>query len=183
MNPKRRDHTRRGTCAFAAGACVRDCRQLQIQVQVFRAAFLVVVLAAAAVGTVLLVRDQADTRTLSALASGARERVDPAAGPRAEHRRATRRIQSPERARRGQQRCGAQAPAFIDDATVAAITCRPARESGFSTGGAALARPWRAQRRGHRSGAHLRRAHPGAATPETLASLTVVLEQARPCPR
>jgi hypothetical protein len=42
------------------------------------AAFLVVVLAAAAVGTVLLVRHQADTRTLSVLAErAARERVDP----------------------------------------------------------------------------------------------------------
>ena len=49
------------------------------------AAFLVVVLAAAAVATVLLVRHQADTRTLSALAErAARERVDPELQARAQ---------------------------------------------------------------------------------------------------
>src|SRR2546430_13345983 len=49
------------------------------------AAFLVVVLAAAAVATVLLVRHQADTRTLSALAErAAPERVDPELQARAQ---------------------------------------------------------------------------------------------------
>jgi len=149
------------------------------------AAFLVVVLAAAAVGTVLLVRDQADTRTLSALAErAARERVDPELQARAQSI-AAHAADSIAGAVRAGDSSGVvrRLQPFIDDATVAAIsvTARSGkrifawRRSAGATPGALSAEVTAPVRTFVEN-------IPGAATPETLASLTVVLEQAAPVP-
>jgi diguanylate cyclase (GGDEF)-like protein/PAS domain S-box-containing protein len=149
------------------------------------AAFLVVVLAAAAVGTVLLVRDQADTRTLSALAErAARERVDPELQARAQSI-AAHAADSIAGAVRAGDSSGVvrRLQPFIDDATVAAITVAARsgkrifdwRRSAGATPGALSAEVTAPVRTFVEN-------IPGAATPETLASLTVVLEQAAPVP-
>jgi len=149
------------------------------------AAFLVVVLAAAAVGTVLLVRDQADTRTLSALAErAARERVDPELQARAQSI-AAHAADSIAGAVRAADSSGVvrRLQPFIDDATVAAITVSARsgkrifdwRRSAGATPGALSAEVTAPVRIFVE---HI----PGAATPETLASLTLVLEQAAPVP-
>ena len=149
------------------------------------AAFLVVVLAAAAVGAVLLVRDQADTRTLSALAErAARERVDPELQARAQSI-AAHAADSIAGAVRAGDSSGVvrRLQPFIDDATVAAIsvTARSGkrifdwRRSAGATPGALSAEVTAPVRTFVEN-------IPGAATPETLASLTVVLEQAAPVP-
>src|SRR6202140_3741638 len=149
------------------------------------AAFLVVVLAVAAVGTVLLVRDQSGTRTLSALAErAARERVDPELQARAQSIAA-----HAADSIAGAVRAGASSGVvrglqpFIDDATVAAITVAARsgkrifdwRRSAGATPGALSAEVTTPVRTFVEN-------IPGAATPETLASLTVVLEQAAPVP-
>ena len=150
------------------------------------AAFLVVVLAAAAVATVLLVRHQADTRTLSALAErAARERVDPELQARAQSiaAHAADSIAGAVRAGDGSGMVRRLQP-FIEDPTVAAlgVTARSGkriftwRRSGGATPGALSAQvvvPVRT---------FVERI-PGAVTPETLATLTVVLEQAAPVPQ
>ncbi|HXN80757.1 MAG TPA: diguanylate cyclase, partial [Steroidobacteraceae bacterium] len=149
------------------------------------AAFLVVVLAVAAVGTVLLVRDQADTRTLSALAErAARERVDPELQARAQSI-AAHVADSIAGAVRAGDSSGVvrRLQPFIDDPTVAAIsvTARSGkrifdwRRSAGATRGALSTQVTAPVRTFVEN-------IPGAATPETLASLTVVLEQAAPVP-
>jgi len=149
------------------------------------AAFLVVVLAAAAVGTVLLVRHQADTRALSALAeSAARERVDPELQARARSI-ATHAADSIAGAVRAGDGGGVvrRLQPFIDDPTVAAVTVTSRsgkrifywQRSAGTTPGALSAEVAVAVR------TFVERI-PGAATPETLASLTVVLQQAAPVP-
>ena len=147
------------------------------------AAFLVVVLAAAAVATVLLVRHQADTRTLSALAErAARERVDPELQARAQSiaEHAADAIAGAVRAGDGSGVLRRLQP-FIENPTVAAIgvTTRSGkrifnwRRSGGATPGALTVQVVAPVR------TFVERI-PGAVTPETLATLTVVLEQAAP---
>jgi diguanylate cyclase (GGDEF)-like protein/PAS domain S-box-containing protein len=149
------------------------------------AAFLVVVLAAAAVGTVLLVRHQADTDTLSVLAErAARERVDPELQARAQSiaAHAADSIAGAVRAGDGSGVVRRLQP-FIDDATVAAVTVTGNsgqrifhwQRSAGATPGALSAQVTAPVRTFVES-------FPGAVTPETLASLTVVLEQAAPVP-
>src|SRR5207244_11442344 len=147
------------------------------------AAFLVVVLAAAAVATVLLVRHQADTRTLSALAErAARERVDPELQARAQSiaAHAADAIAGAVRAGDGSGMLRRLQP-FIDDPTLAAIsvTTRSGkrifnwRRSAGATAGALSSQvvvPVRT---------FVENIH-GAATPETPATLTALLAQAAP---
>src|SRR5256885_2244412 len=147
------------------------------------AAFLVVVLAAAAVAIVLLVRHQADTRTLSALAErAARERVDPELQARAQSiaAHAADSIAGAVRAGDGSGVARRLQP-FIDDPTLAAIsvTTRSGkrifnwRRSAGATAGALSSQVVAPVRTFVEN-------IPGAATPETLATLTVMLEQAAP---
>jgi len=147
------------------------------------AAFLVVVLAAAAVATVLLVRHQADTRTLSALAErAARERVDPELQARAQSiaAHAADAIAGAVRAGDGGGVLRRLQP-FIEDHTVAAVSVSTRsgkrifnwRRSGGATPGALTVQVVAPVR------TFVERI-PGAVTPETLATLTVVLEQAAP---
>ena len=149
------------------------------------AAFLVVVLAVAAVATVLLVRHQADTRTLSALAERATlERVDPELQARAQSiaAHAADSIAGAVRAGDGSGVVRRLQP-FIDDPTVAAIsvTTRSGkrifnwRRSAGATAGALSVQVVAPVRTFVEN-------IPGAATPETLATLTVVLEQSAPVP-
>jgi diguanylate cyclase (GGDEF)-like protein/PAS domain S-box-containing protein len=149
------------------------------------AAFGVVVLAAAAVATVLLVRHQADTHTLSALAERATfERVDPELQARAQSiaAHAADSIAGAVRAGDGSGVVRRLQP-FIDDPTVAAIsvTTRSGKRifnwqrSAGATAGALSSQVVRPVRTFVEN-------IPGAATPETLATLTVVLEQAAPVP-
>jgi len=149
------------------------------------AAFLVVVLAAAAVATLLLVRHQADTRSLSALAeNAARERVDPELQARAQSiaAHAADAIAGAVRAGDASGVLRRLQP-FIENPTVAAVgvTTRSGkrifnwRRSGGATPGALTAQVVAPVRTFVES-------IPGAATPETQATLTVVLEQAAPVP-
>ena len=147
------------------------------------AAFAVVVLAAAAVASVLLVRHQADTRTLSVLAERATlERVDPELQARAQSiaAHAADSIAGAVRAGDGSGVARRLQP-FIDDPTLAAIsvTTRSGkrifnwRRSAGATAGALSSQVVAPVRTFVEN-------IPGAATPETLATLTVVLEQAAP---
>jgi diguanylate cyclase (GGDEF)-like protein/PAS domain S-box-containing protein len=147
------------------------------------AAFAVVVLAAAGVASVLLVRHQGDTRTLSALAERATlERVDPELHARAQSiaAHAADSIAGAVRAGDGSGVVRRLQP-FIDDPTVAAIsvTTRSGkrifnwRRSAGATAGARSSEVVAPVRTFVEN-------IPGAATPETLATLTVVLEQAAP---
>ncbi|HUE47638.1 MAG TPA: EAL domain-containing protein [Steroidobacteraceae bacterium] len=149
------------------------------------AAFLVVVLAVAAVATVLLVRHQADTRTLSALAERATlERVDPELQARAQSiaAHAADSIAGAVRAGDGSGVVRRLQP-FIDDPTVAAISATTRsgkrifnwRRSAGATAGALSVQVVAPVRTFVEN-------IPGAATPETLATLTVVLEQSAPVP-
>src|ERR1700738_4790052 len=169
-------------CAYAAGAYVTAAT---FKFKYSGAAFLVVVLAVAAVGTVLLVRHQADTRTLSVLAKrAARERVDPELQARAQSI-AAHAADSIAGAGRAGDSSGVvrRLQPFIDDTTVAAITVRGNsgtrifgwQRSAGATRGALSAQVTAPVRTFVES-------IPGAVTPETLASLTVVLEQAAPVP-
>src|ERR1700730_3711409 len=169
-------------CAYAAGAYVTAAT---FKFKYSGAAFLVVVLAVAAVGTVLLVRHQADTRTLSVLAErAARERVDPDLRARA-HSSAAHSADSIAGAVRAGDGSGVvrRLQPFIDDATVAAISvsARSGRrifDWRRSAGATPRGLSARATAPLRTSVEHI----PGAATPETLASLTVALEQAAPVP-
>ncbi|HLQ09633.1 MAG TPA: EAL domain-containing protein [Steroidobacteraceae bacterium] len=147
------------------------------------AAFAVVVLAAAAVASVLLVRHQADTRTLSVLAERATlERVDPELQARAQSiaAHAADSIAGAVRAGDGSGVARRLQP-FIDNPTLAAIsvTTRSGkrifnwRRSAGATAGALSSQVVAPVRTFVEN-------IPGAATPETLATLTVVLEQAAP---
>jgi diguanylate cyclase (GGDEF)-like protein/PAS domain S-box-containing protein len=149
------------------------------------AAFAVVVLAAAAVATVLLVRHQGDTRTLSALAERASlERIDPELQARAQSiaAHAADSIAGTVRAGDASGVVRRLQP-FVDNPTVAAIsvTTRSGkrifnwRRSAGATVGALSSQVVVPVRTFVEN-------IPGAATPETLATLTVVLEQAAPVP-
>src|SRR2546429_9806603 len=147
------------------------------------AAFLVVVLAAAAVATVLLVRHQADTRTLSALAErAARERVDPELQARAQSiaEHAADAIAGAVRAGDGSGVLRRLQP-FIENPTVAAVSVSPRsgkrifnwRRSGGATPGAPPGR-------GVAPGRTLVETTPRALTPHTPATPTLVRQHAAP---
>jgi diguanylate cyclase (GGDEF)-like protein/PAS domain S-box-containing protein len=150
------------------------------------AAFLVVLLAAAGVGSVSLLRHQADTRTMSTLAeAAARERVGPELQARA-HSIATHAADSIAGAVRAGDVSGVarRLQPFMDDATVASITVvsgtgrilidwqrpTPAKPGALAV---TVTAPVRL----------LVENIPGAVTPETLARLTLAIDQAAPVPQ
>jgi diguanylate cyclase (GGDEF)-like protein/PAS domain S-box-containing protein len=148
------------------------------------AAFLVVLLAAAAVAAVFLVRHAADTRSLGALAEhAARERVDPELQARA-HSVAEHAADSVAGAVRAGDTSGLarRLQPFMEDPTVTALTVisrsgatlfqwqRPGTAGALRAGTTAPVRAFVENLR-------------GVVTPETLATLTVVLGQAAPVPR
>jgi diguanylate cyclase (GGDEF)-like protein/PAS domain S-box-containing protein len=150
------------------------------------AAFFVVLLAATAVAVLLLVRDAADTRSLSALAEHeARERVDPELQARArsvaEH--AADSIAGAVRARDSSEIAHRLQP-FIDDDTVAALTVTDLSgrtlfswQRGTPPAAGALRTQTSAKVR------TLIESVPGAVTPETLAEVSVTLLQAGTVPQ
>jgi diguanylate cyclase (GGDEF)-like protein/PAS domain S-box-containing protein len=149
------------------------------------ASFLVVLFAAAAVAALLMVRHAADARSLSALAEhAARERLDPELEARARSVAA-----HGADAIAGAMRAGDTAgiarrlQPFTDDTTVAAISLTGSsgrtlyswhREANAAS--ASLTAQASAKVRTFAENI------PGAATPETLGTLTVTLEQAAPVP-
>jgi diguanylate cyclase (GGDEF)-like protein/PAS domain S-box-containing protein len=149
------------------------------------AAFLVVLVIAAALVALFLFRHAGDTRDLGAEAQRvAREGFDPELQARARSvgAHAADSIAAPLRAR-DLGAVGRRLQPFMDDPTVAALevtdtagtTLFKWQRSGGATSGALAAQaavPVQA----------LVENIPGAATPQTLASLTVVLEQAAPVP-
>ena len=149
------------------------------------ACFLVVLLAAAAIAALFLERHTADTRSLSALAeNAARERVDPELAARA-LTLAAHAADSIAGAVRAGDTSGMvrRLQPFMDDATVSAIsvTTRSGQKlfewhRGVAAAPGALSTQAVAPVRTFVENI------PGAATPETLASLTVVLDQAAPVP-
>jgi diguanylate cyclase (GGDEF)-like protein/PAS domain S-box-containing protein len=143
--------------------------------------FIVVLLATLAVGVLLDLRHSADTRSLGMLAeSGARERLDPELSARARSI-ADHAAESVAGAVRAQDASGVQRrlQPFMDDSTVAALSLTA--RSGetlyrWHRGTAAPAGVLSVQ-----ASAPVRTLAeniPGAVTPETLASLSVVVEQA-----
>jgi diguanylate cyclase (GGDEF)-like protein/PAS domain S-box-containing protein len=150
------------------------------------AAFLVVLLASAAVGALFLMRNDANTRTLSVLAENAtRERVDPEMLARAQSI-ASHAADSVAGAVRAGDTSGMvhRLQPFMDNATVAAITVTssggrtlfswrrttPASPGALSTQATAPVRTFAEN-------------IPGAVTPETVAQLTVELDQAAAVPQ
>ena len=145
------------------------------------AAFLVVVLAAAAVGGVLLIRHSADTRALSALAERAtRERLDPELRARAQSIAAHAADAVASAVRTGDVNAVARRlQPFMDDPTVASVTVTASsgrRIFGWERGGAAEPDTLSVQ-----VSAPVRAAAEGI--PQTLATVTVSLEQAAPVPQ
>jgi diguanylate cyclase (GGDEF)-like protein/PAS domain S-box-containing protein len=150
------------------------------------AAFFVVLLAATAVAVLLLVRDAADTRSLSALAEHeARERVDPELQARARSV-AEHAADSIAGAVRAGDKGGIahRLQPFIDDDSVAALTVTDLSgrtlfswQRGTPPPVDALSTQARAKVR------TLVESAPGAVTPETLAELGVTLLQAGPVPQ
>jgi diguanylate cyclase (GGDEF)-like protein/PAS domain S-box-containing protein len=147
------------------------------------AAFVVVLLAAAAVSTVLLLRNRADTLTLSALAGQSeRERVDPELRGRAQSIAAHAADSVAGAVRAGDlSGIARRLQPFMDDPTVAALGVTALsgkvlfawqRASGAKAGALSIETsiPVRT----------LIETIPGAVTPETLATLTLDLEQAAP---
>src|SRR5215469_1255552 len=147
------------------------------------AAFLVVLLATAAIVALFVFRHQGDLGTLSTVADrAARERFDPELAARAQSVATNAADAIAVALREGDDGALARRlQPFMDDPTVASITVtdpsgktllrwrRPARApAGALSASAAV--PVRA----------LTEAIPGAATPRTFASLSVVLEQAAP---
>jgi diguanylate cyclase (GGDEF)-like protein/PAS domain S-box-containing protein len=147
--------------------------------------FIVVLLAALAVGALLDLRHAADTRSLSTLAETAtHERVDPELAARA-HSVAVHAAESVAGALRAQDASGVQRrlQPFIDDATLASLTLtarsgevlyrwQRATVAPAGTFSAQASAPVRT----------LAENIPGAVTPETLATLAVVVQQAAPPP-
>ncbi|MGH8133979.1 MAG: putative bifunctional diguanylate cyclase/phosphodiesterase [Steroidobacteraceae bacterium] len=149
------------------------------------AAFLVALLAVIAVAALLVYRHAADTRALSAIAEqSSRERVDLELHARARSvaahaadsiAGAVRARDTGGVARRLQQ--------FVDDPTVAAISVTdPAGATLFQWRRPAGATPGALSAQASRPVRMLVESIPGAATPQTLASVTVVIEQAAAVP-
>jgi diguanylate cyclase (GGDEF)-like protein/PAS domain S-box-containing protein len=143
--------------------------------------FIVVLLAALAVGVLLDLRHAADTRTLSTLAeSAARERVDPELSARARSV-ADHAAESVAGAVRAQDAGGVQRrlQPFMDDSTVASLTLTARSGEVLYHWHRATAAP--ANVMSAQASAAVRTLAeniPGAVTPETLATLSVVVEQA-----
>ena len=143
--------------------------------------FIVVLLAALAVGVLLDLRHAADTRTLSTLAeSAARERVDPELSARARSV-ADHAAESVAGAVRAQDAGGVQRrlQPFMDDSTVASLTLTARSGEVLYHWHRATAAP--ANVMSAQASAAVRTLVeniPGAVTPETLATLSVVVEQA-----
>jgi diguanylate cyclase (GGDEF)-like protein/PAS domain S-box-containing protein len=149
------------------------------------AAFLAALLAVAAVAALLVWRHEADTRTLGALAEqAARERVEPELHARAQSV-AAHAADSIAGAVRAEDLPGIahRLQPFADDPTVAELTVTDrkgrllfsSRHTGRTPPGALTASAEVPVRL-------LVENIPGAATPQTLASLDIVLEQAAPVP-
>ena len=149
------------------------------------AAFLVVLLAAAAIAGLFLERHAADTRSLGALAeNAARERVDPELAARARSI-AAHAADSIAGAVRAGDTSGMvrRLQPFMDDATVSAIsvTTRSGQKL-FEWHRGAAAAPGALSTQAVAPVRTFVESIPGAVTPETLASLTLVLDQAAPVP-
>ncbi|HET9330856.1 MAG TPA: EAL domain-containing protein [Steroidobacteraceae bacterium] len=150
------------------------------------AAFLVVLLAAAAIVSLLLVRDAADTRSLSALAeNAARERVDPELQARARSVAAHAADSIAGAVRSGDTAGTARRlQPFMDDATVAGLTVTDlAGRTLFSWQRGAPLTPGTLSASASAPVRTLVENIPGAVTPETLATLSVALVQAAPVPQ
>jgi len=149
------------------------------------ATFLVVLLAAVAVAALFLVRHTADTRSLSSLAEhAARERIDPelAARARSVAAHAADSIAGTVRAGDAGGVVRRLQP-FIDDNTVAALTVTSGSgQTLFEWHRGGDASPGVLTSEASAPVRTLVESIPGAVTPETLASVAVVLEQAAPVP-
>jgi diguanylate cyclase (GGDEF)-like protein/PAS domain S-box-containing protein len=149
------------------------------------ATFLVVLLAAVAVAALLLVRHAADTRALGALAeSVARERVDPELAARARSV-AAHAADSVAGAVRAQDGAGVvrRLQPFIDDPTVTALTLTTrSGQTLFRWQRSTQTAPGALRSQAEAPVRTLVENIPGAVTPETLATLSVVLEQAASVP-
>jgi diguanylate cyclase (GGDEF)-like protein/PAS domain S-box-containing protein len=149
------------------------------------AAFLVVLLAAAAIAGLFFERHAADTRSLSALAENvARERVDPelAARARSIAAHAADSIAGAVRAGDSSGMVRRLQP-FMDDATVSAISVTtPSGQTLFEWQRATAAAPGALSTQAVAPVRTFVESIPGAATPETVASLTLALDQAAPVP-
>jgi diguanylate cyclase (GGDEF)-like protein/PAS domain S-box-containing protein len=149
------------------------------------AAFLVALLATAAVAALLIYGHSADTTRLGALAEqAARERVGPELDARA-HSIAAHAADSIAGAVRAGDMAGIarRLQPFMDDATVAAIAVTdPAGTALFSWQRPAAATPGALTAQASVPVRMLVENIPGAATPATLATLEVSLEQAAPVP-
>jgi diguanylate cyclase (GGDEF)-like protein/PAS domain S-box-containing protein len=149
------------------------------------ASFVVVLLAALGVAVLFLLRDAADIRSLSAMAeAAARERIEPELEARA-HSIATHAADAVAGALRAQDRAGVnrRLQPFTDDATVAAITITTrSGDTLFAWQRASAAAPGALSARASAPVRTFVESIPGAVTPETLADLSVVLEQAAPVP-
>jgi len=149
------------------------------------ASFLVVLLAAAAVAVMFMVRQAADARALTALAEhAAHERLDPELEARARSIAAHGADAIAGALRTGDtDGIARRLQPFTDDATLASITVT---ESGGRT-----LYSWHRETAAARGSLTaqasakiktLAESIPGAATPETLGTLSVALEQAAPVP-
>ena len=149
------------------------------------ATFLVVLLAAAAVAALFLARQHADTRSLSKLAEhAALERVDPELTARA-HSIAAHAADSIAAAVRAGDASGMvrQLQPFMDDDTVAGITVTSRSAQTLFEWHRPMAAPPEAL--STQASAPVRTFVPnvpGAVSPETLASVTVLLQQVAPLP-
>jgi diguanylate cyclase (GGDEF)-like protein/PAS domain S-box-containing protein len=147
--------------------------------------FLVVLLAALGVAALFLVRHAADTRSLGALAeNAARERIDPELAARARSI-AAHAADSVAGAVRASDTSGIQRrlQPFTDDRTVAALTLTSSSgQTLFSWKRGGAVAPGALSTTASAAVRTLAENIPGAVTPETLATLTVVLEQAAPVP-
>src|SRR5258708_15185275 len=150
------------------------------------AAFVVVLLAACAVSAVLLLRNRADTIALTTLAEqSARERLDPELRGRAQSIAAHAADSVAGAVRAGDlSGIARRLQPFMDDPTVAALNV-VASHSGKVLFDSQRATPTQSGTLSVEMSVPVRtlsESIPGAVTPETLATLTVVLEQAAPVP-
>jgi diguanylate cyclase (GGDEF)-like protein/PAS domain S-box-containing protein len=147
------------------------------------ASFLVVLLVAAAIAALFLARHAADTRSLGALAEhDARERIDPELAARARSI-AAHAADSIAGAVRAGDSSGVvrRLQPFIDDATVSSITVTArSGETLFEWHRGSAATPGALSTRAEAPVRTFVENIPGAVTPETLATLTIGLEQAAP---
>ena len=149
------------------------------------ATFIVVLLAAATVALLLLVRHAADTRSLSALAEqSARERLEPELAARARSIAAYAADSVAGAVRAGDSSgLTRRLQPFMDDDSVAAITVTSrAGRTLFSWHAGTAAAPGALTTQASAPVRTFVENIPGAVTPETLANLTVVLRQAAAVP-